>query len=118
MTENVVTSTPNCYDLRQIALGDIFVYDPDIGVTCLYCRDAKKQVDFARGKIYEDNWKLDLLKRHLGTKVHLDSVEKLRNQNPSLPPRGLLHLMQRQTALDSESKKEYTQRKRSNSNQV
>ena len=30
LTENVVTSTPNCYDLCQIVLGNIFVYDPDI----------------------------------------------------------------------------------------
>ena len=50
LTEIVMTSTSNCYDLRRTTLSDIFAYDPDTGITCLYYRDAKKQVDLHQGR--------------------------------------------------------------------
>ena len=66
-----------------VQLSEIFTYGEENGVVCCYCRDAKATGDFTTGKVWNDVWKLDFLKRHLSSKSHTDSVTKLRSKNPT-----------------------------------
>uniref|UniRef100_A0A1B8Y9W5 HAT C-terminal dimerisation domain-containing protein n=1 Tax=Xenopus tropicalis TaxID=8364 RepID=A0A1B8Y9W5_XENTR len=100
----------------RVQLREIFTYDEDDGVVCCYCRDAKATGDFSTGKVWNDVWKLDFLKRHLSSKSHTNSIRKLRNKNPTLRG-GLVHML-----LESPTKKENRQisneRKRSSPDEI
>ena len=87
------TSTPKAHESLNIHLREIFTYDAATGVVCIYCRNAKIARKFANGKKFDVTWKLDFLKRHLTSKMHLNSVQKLRQQNHSLPATGILRML-------------------------
>ena len=89
----VETATPISHKLINVQLKDIFLYNSDSGIKCKYCVDAKSSGDFVSGKKWDNVWKLDFLKRHLVSKLHVDAVGKLRRQNSSLPATGLLRLL-------------------------
>lgn len=106
----VETATPKAHEVMNVQLREIFMYDSETGVICLYCRDGKVAGEFASGKKWDDIWKLDFLKRHLASKSHLDGVQKLRQQNPSLPVTGVLRMLR-----ESSDERE---RKRSNPEEI
>ena len=91
----VETNTPKSWNKIEIQLKEIFTYESDVGIVCKYCLEAKVAGDFTTGKKYNDVWKLEFLKRHLITKSHIDAVDKLRNQNSSLPATSLVNILQR-----------------------
>src|SRR5215469_17179318 len=83
----VETATPISHKLINVQLKDIFCIILS-GIKCKYCVDAKSSGDFVSGKKWDNVWKLDFLKRHLVSKLHVDAVVKLRHQNSSLPATG------------------------------
>ena len=89
----MTTSIPKAHELINIQLREIFAYDAATGVVCIYCRNAKIAGGFANGKKFDVTWKLDFLKRHLTSKMHLNGVYKLRQPNHSLPATGILRLL-------------------------
>lgn len=101
----VETVTPKGHEVMHVQLREIFVYDSEIGVVCLYCRDAKVAGVFASGKKWGDIWKLDFLKRHLTSKSHLQGVQKLTQQNSSFPFTGGVIRMFREGADERERKR-------------
>ncbi|XP_069794897.1 uncharacterized protein [Narcine bancroftii] len=84
----VETATPRAHEAMKVQLREIFLYDADTGVICLYCREGKVAGEFASGKKWGDIWKLDFLKRHLASKSHLHGVQRLRQRNLSSPVTG------------------------------
>jgi hypothetical protein len=56
------------------------------------CRDARTAGEFATGRMWETSWKLDFLKRHISSKMHISSIQKLRNRNPGLRG-GLVNML-------------------------
>ena len=94
LDETVITAITTSHDDQRAYLRDIFVYDENEGITCLYCHNAMVFGEFSSEKKWcTDLWKLDFLKRHLKSKTHLYGVQKLRNKIPSLPARGILKML-------------------------
>lgn len=104
LSEFVETPTPNSHEKINIQLKEIFVFNEEKGVICIYCRDGQVRNDFVSGKMWDDVWKLDFLKRHLISKSHLESVQKLKNKNASLPATGLVRFL-KETPEEREKKK-------------
>ena len=93
LNETVETDTPNSRNTMNVKLCKIFTYVENVGVVCMFCRDAKEPGEFLSGKIWDDNnWKLDFFKRHVSSKSHLAGVNVLRNRNPALRS-GLLGML-------------------------
>ncbi|CAM2115548.1 unnamed protein product [Caretta caretta] len=89
LDETIETVTPKSHSVMLVKLREIFTYDEDNGVVCIYCQDARASGEFLTGIIWNDVWKLDFFKRHLSNKSHINGVTRLRNKNPSLQS-GLL----------------------------
>ena len=66
LDETVITATPTSHDDQRVYLRDVFVYDENEGIKCIYCHDTMVSGEFSSGKKWcNDVWKLDFLKRHL-----------------------------------------------------
>ena len=72
LDETVITATTTSPDDQRVYLRDVFVYDENEGIKCVYCHDTMVSGEFSSGKKgCNDVWKLDFLKRHLKSKTHL-----------------------------------------------
>ncbi|XP_069073378.1 uncharacterized protein [Pleurodeles waltl] len=65
----------------RVQLGEIFVYNPEVGLMCKVCAEAKIAGNLSTGKKWSDGWKLDYLKCHLFRKVHESALVTLRNKS-------------------------------------
>ena len=62
LDETVITAIPTSYSDQRLHLRDVFVYDENEGITCLFCRDAMVSGEFSSGKKWFNIvWKLDFL---------------------------------------------------------
>lgn len=112
LDEIVETESTQSHGTVRLKLAEIFSFDEDDGVVCMLCRDAKALGDFSTGKHWETTWKLDFLKRHLSSKMHLSSIHTLRNKNPSI--RGSLLHMMFESQAEKEKRQTVLERQRSN----
>ena len=78
LNEFIETDIPESRAPCRIQLKEIFTYDEDAGVLCVFCQKAKSGSDFCTGKTWDDIWKLDYLKRYLTSKTHQASVTALK----------------------------------------
>ena len=72
-----------------VKLSDIFSFSTETGVVCKTCSDANVKGEFSEGKVWSD-WKLDYLKRHVGTKGHLHAVNTIKRRKQGLGIGSLL----------------------------
>ena len=116
LKELVETEVPNRRGSMRVQLSEIYTFDPDIGVVCLFCQKAKVKGEFSSGKNWDDGWKLDYLKRHLTNKSHLSGVKLLQNQNPSLGL-GLIGMLL-ETPDEKQKRQSDLERKRSKPDEI
>ncbi|XP_069089751.1 uncharacterized protein [Pleurodeles waltl] len=81
LKEIVETETQKSRKKVCVQLGELFLYNPEVGLICKVCAEAKIVGDFSTGKKWSDGWKLDYLKRHLYSKVHEFALVTLRNKS-------------------------------------
>ena len=50
LDETEIMATPTSHDDQRVYLRDVFVYNENEGITCLYCHDAMVFGEFSSGK--------------------------------------------------------------------
>ncbi|XP_078530278.1 zinc finger protein 862-like [Lissotriton helveticus] len=86
--------------------------DPDVGLICKACAEAKIVGDFSTGKKWSDGWKLDYLKRHLISKVHESAMVILRNRSAAARFGFGVRAMLTETVTDKANRMEVVERQR------
>ncbi|XP_069088049.1 E3 SUMO-protein ligase KIAA1586-like isoform X1 [Pleurodeles waltl] len=113
LKEIVETETQKSRSKVRVQLGELFLYNPEVGLICKVCAEAKIAGDFSTGKKWSDGWKLDYLKRHLSSKVHESALVTLRNKSTAARLGFGVRTMLTETASDRANRLEVVERQRS-----